>query len=264
MVHCTRLVTLDASALRVLSSSSVYLFRSHYKKTPCQINFLFDAYWMAFYNRESQVQIIFMWNLKLQILFSRGTEAFSSERLRRFQFSHGLFIGCYSLRPVTSLWSSPLDPGQLLCCLELLLFLLHWFGDCRAVSLPYSHSSLWLQMLLHSNFFPFWTVLFQRCCLHCWWAWLCVPLGASWHCLHGTWGKLLSIFSQQTPYHPDFAAQTQSLPLCCPAMPMQPSPRAPGCHLRALLREAVGVRKVGNAVSPRQSQSQSGTHTAWL
>lgn len=74
---------------------------------------------MAHYNRESQVRITLMCNLKLQILFSN--------LLRGFQLSHKVFIGCYALRPVAKLkcswgtrWLSVTTDAVIIkCCIFL-------------------------------------------------------------------------------------------------------------------------------------------------
>lgn len=104
-----------------------------------------------------------------------------------------------------SLWSSPRAAGQLCSgawntpsppsALTLA-------GVCKAVSLTYFHSSLWLQLLL-SSFpnSPFLNLLSQRCYHHCWWAQIQGKLLAVSHRSH----------SLGPHYQQNLATQTQDI-----------------------------------------------------
>lgn len=84
------------------------------------------------------------------------------------------------------------------------------YSVCRAASLTYPDCSLlWSQFLLHYIFFPLLiyvipeTLLLMLTGLAKWWA----RLGASWHCFHWAWGKLLSVSHRShlfSPPHPHY------------------------------------------------------------
>jgi len=93
-------------------------------------------------------------------------------------------------------------------------------GVCRVISLTYSHYSVRLHVLPHRIFFPFsicdhrgTTIIADRLGLGQWQ----VHLGASWHCLYWTQGKLLA---PPQSSHPCSSTATKMLP-CKPTAPLQ-------------------------------------------
>lgn len=87
-------------------------------------------------------------------------------------------------------------------------------GVCRVDCLVYSHSTLlWMQLLLHNNFFTFLNILLQRCYHHFWlvqrWQ---QQAGPPWihHWLCPTQRKLLAAAYRSHPCSPPLATKNLS------------------------------------------------------